>query len=187
MSTFNPQLYLDRLQKALETLERERVLFLEKRLERALKNGTHVFLAGNGGSAATASHIACDLGKTIISGKAGKGIRVTCLNDNIPFLTAWANDAGYDRVFGEGLKNVARKGDIFIPISASGNSRNILEAIRVAKKMGLETFGMLGFNGGKAKTLLDNYLVVPSNNYGLVEDIHMMIFHLITDHLKKMR
>lgn len=187
MSKLDPQRYLARLRKALDSLDPKPIVLLEKKLSKALARGTQVFFAGNGGSAATASHVACDLGKTILIGKAKKGIRALCLSDNIPLLTAWGNDVGYDSVFSEGLKNFARKGDIFIPISASGNSRNILTAITVAKKMGVITFGMLGFNGGKVKHMLDNYCLVKSNDYGVVEDIHMMVFHLITDHLKTKR
>ncbi|MDO8619909.1 MAG: SIS domain-containing protein [bacterium] len=185
MSAFNPQHYLSRLRKTLDTIDAQKIARLEQKLGKALKGGTRVFFAGNGGSAATASHIACDLGKTILVGKAKKGIRAVCLSDNVPLLTAWGNDAGYDYVFSEGLKNFAQKGDIFIPISASGNSPNILEAIRVAQSMGVDTFGMFGFEGGKAKKLVDDCLVVESNDYGVVEDIHMMVFHLITDHFKK--
>ncbi len=187
MSEFDPQRYLNRLRKTLDSLDAKQIVLLEKKLLRALASGTQVFFAGNGGSAATASHVACDMDKTILVGKAGKGIRAICLNDNIPLLTAWANDVGYDCVFSEGLKNFAHKGDIFIPISASGNSGNILKAITTAKKMGVETFGMLGFDGGKARPLLHDYLLVPSDDYGVIEDVHMMVFHLITDHLKAKR
>ena len=184
MKKLNPQTYIGRLRKVLDSFDRSKIVLLERLLSEARETGATVFFAGNGGSAATASHASCDFGKTIQRGKAGKGIRAMCLCDNVPLLTAWGNDADYAFVFAEGLRNFARKGDVFIPISASGNSPNILEAIKVAHKMGLKTFGLLGFDGGKTKKLLTHYLLVESNDYGVIEDIHMMTFHLITDYLK---
>ena len=182
---FNPNNYLSLLQNTLAAVEREKISRLASKLEVLRGTDRTLFLAGNGGSAATASHAACDLSKTI-AGENRKAIRAICLNDNVPLLTAWANDSGYKEVFSGQLKNLGQKGDMFIAISASGNSENILEALAAAKQMGMETFGFLGFDGGKAKSLADDFLLVPVQDFGIVEDIHMIIFHMITDYFKKL-
>jgi D-sedoheptulose 7-phosphate isomerase len=177
--------YIGRLKETLSILDSDKLVMLAEKLRGLQGSERMLFLAGNGGSAATASHATCDLGKTITKNGTRPGIRAVSLNDNIPALSAWGNDAGYEYVFSGQLKNLARKGDFCILISASGNSANILEAAKAARELGVETFGLLGFDGGKAKDLLDDYLLVRVDDYGIVEDAHMMIFHAITDALKK--
>ncbi len=141
--------------------------------------GKQVFILGNGGSASTASHFCCDLGKgAVIDGKPR--LRVVSLNDNTALLTAYANDCGYESVFVEQLKNLVQKGDLVICITASGNSPNVLRAIEYAKEVGADTVGFLGFSGGKAKDMVSAHIIVDNQDYGQVEDIHVLLSHVIS-------
>lgn len=135
-----------------------------------------VFLFGNGGSAALASHFACDLGKGTLNGSQ-KRFRVLALTDNIPLLTAWANDSSYEDVFVEPLRNFARPGDLAFAISASGNSPNVIKALRMARQAGVTTAGLTGFQGGRMRELCDACIVVPSDNMQIIEDLHLSIAH----------
>ena len=152
-------------------------------LEAYLKGG-HVYIVGNGGSATNATHFACDLSKaTIVEGRAR--LRVTSLTDNIALLTAWANDTSYDNVFSEQLTNLLNRGDIVIAISASGNSPNVVAAIRAARLMGAATIGLVGFSGGHVLEMADAVIHVPSHDYGVVEDCHSVLEHAITVSTRK--
>ncbi len=142
-----------------------------------------IFFFGNGGSAATASHFVADIGKATIRGD-GKRFRCVALPDNVPTLTAWANDADYSKVFSEQLKGLAKAGDVALGISGSGNSPNVLEAMRVARALGLGTVGLTGMGGGKLKELVDVPLVVPSNSMQHIEDVHLLVCHLLTAYLR---
>ena len=151
-------------------------------LESAYRDDRQVFIAGNGGSAATASHMSCDLAKNLYPSTPGTAVRrfrVTSLTDNVPLITALANDCGYDAVFSEQLSNLVQPDDLLVVISASGNSPNIVRAIEVARDRGARTAALLGFDGGQARALVDVALVVQSDNYGRVEDLHMIINHLL--------
>lgn len=179
--------YLENLTIVLNKLDLRKLDLLKKKIDRIINSNQTLFICGNGGSAATSSHMACDLGKTILGKKPrgnNKRLRVISLNDNIPLITAWGNDEGYEYIFAEQLKNIGRKRDLLIVITGSGNSKNILKVVSQAKKMEIETFGLLGFNGGRVKDILNNYLLVESNDYGVVEDAHGIINHLITDYFK---
>src|SRR2546421_7713590 len=150
----------------------------------AYDNGAHVYVVGNGGSATNATHFACDLSKaTIVKGRAR--LRVTSLTDNIALLTAWANDTSYDNVFSEQLTNLLNRGDIVIAISASGNSPNVVAAIRAARLMGAATIGLVGFSGGHVLEMADAVIHVPSQDYGVVEDCHSVLEHAITVSTRK--
>lgn len=147
----------------------------------ARDDGGTIYIAGNGGSAATASHWANDLGKATKC--AGRGsIRVMCLSDNTPWLTALANDEGYDRVFAGQLENFAGPGDVLAVLSASGNSRNLVEAVQLASERGLVTVALLGFDGGILKELVSEYLWLPTDEgaYGLVESGHSVLCDIVT-------
>src|SRR6266550_7701665 len=147
-------------------------------LVRAYEENRTVYLFGNGGSAALASHSACDLGKgTAVSG--GRRFRVLSLTDNIPMMTAWANDARYEDIFAEQLRNFVEKDDIVLAISGSGNSPNVLNGLKVAREAGAYTIGLTGFQGGKMKDLCDLCLVVPCDNMQFIEDLHVCISHSI--------
>lgn len=172
--------YLDQLGgvlKSLPVIEIERVVNV---LLDARSNGATVFVLGNGGSAATASHFACDLGKGTLSPGAPR-LRVIALTDNVPLLTAWANDTDYENVFSEQLQSLVRPGDVVIAISASGNSPNVLKAVEVGRQAGATTVGLTGFRGGKLRGLVDTCVVIPVDHMGQVEDGHMILDHLITD------
>jgi D-sedoheptulose 7-phosphate isomerase len=139
----------------------------------------HVYIIGNGGSASTASHFACDLSKaTIVEGQ--RRLRVTSLTDNMALLTAWANDSSYEMVFAEQLSSLLNPGDVVIAISASGNSPNLLAAMEVARTRGATTVGLIGFTGGSLKHGVDVAVHVPSQSYGVVEDCHLVLEHAIT-------
>lgn len=149
----------------------------------ARNNDKLVITIGNGGSASTASHLASDLNKTaIVEGE--KRFKAISLTDNLPLVTAWSNDKSYDDVFSEQLKNFVGKGDIVLGISGSGKSRNIIKAIETANSMGAITIGITGFDGGVLKQVAKHALVVPSNNMQHIEDIHVLISHLITSIIK---
>ncbi len=137
-----------------------------------------VYVFGNGGSAALASHCACDLGKgTTVNGN--RRFRVLALTDNIPLMTAWANDASYDDIFAEQLTPFVDKGDIALAISGSGNSPNVLKALHVAREAGAITIGLTGFQGGKMKPLCDLCIIIPSDNMQVIEDLHVSVNHSI--------
>ncbi len=165
----------------LEAIERVAEL-----LQRTRDLGGTIYIAGNGGSATTASHWVNDLGKA--TKRAGaKNMRVMSLSDNISWLTALANDEGYERVFAGQLENFARPGDVLIVISASGNSPNLLRAVELARKSDIKTIALLGFDGGMLKNRVDEYLLIPTTKgaYGMVESAHGLICHVLTDCLAK--
>jgi D-sedoheptulose 7-phosphate isomerase len=136
------------------------------------------FLLGNGGSAALASHFACDLGKgTIAEGQ--KRFRALALTDSSPTMTAWSNDAGYENVFAEQLLNFVRPSDVVFAISGSGDSSNVLNALKAARDADTYVIGLTGFRGGKMKALCNLCLVVPSDHMQYIEDAHLSIAHAI--------
>lgn len=147
-------------------------------LWRAYRDNRTVYVFGNGGSAALASHCACDLGKgTVVNGN--RRFRVLALTDNVPLMTAWANDASYEDVFAEQLTGLVQKGDIALAISGSGNSPNVLKALQVARDAGAFTIGLTGFKGGLVKALCDLCVIVPSDNMQVIEDLHVSVNHAI--------
>ncbi|MCI4358759.1 MAG: SIS domain-containing protein [Thermoplasmata archaeon] len=142
-----------------------------------------IFFFGNGGSASTASHFVADIGKATIRGD-GRRFRCIALVDNVETLTAWANDAEYSRVFAEQLATLGRPGDVAIGISGSGNSPNVLRAMETATHLGLRTVGLTGMGGGKLKDLVEVPIVVPSRSMQHIEDVHLLIGHLLTAYLR---
>jgi D-sedoheptulose 7-phosphate isomerase len=175
--------YLADLKRVLDRLPLADLDRTAQLIEAAHGAGRQIFVIGNGGSAATASHMMNDLNKGTLGHKGDalwKRFRVIALTDNVALMTAWANDTDYNHIFSEPLKNLAQPGDLLIAISASGNSPNILAAVAAAKPMGLKIVGLTGFGGGKLAQLADVALVVPSNDYGVVEDVHMIFDHIIT-------
>lgn len=144
----------------------------------AYYQGRMIFLLGNGGSAALASHLACDLGKGTINGHSRR-FRVIALTDNVPLMTAWANDSSYEDVFSQQLSNLVSRDDIVFAISGSGNSPNVLSALRVARSAGAVTIGLSGFEGGKMKELCDLCMIVPCDNMQIIEDLHLCTAHAL--------
>jgi D-sedoheptulose 7-phosphate isomerase len=142
-----------------------------------------IYFFGNGGSASTASHFVVDIGKATIRGDHRR-FKCVALVDNVETLTAWANDADYAHVFSEPLATLATAGDVAFGISGSGNSPNVLEAMHAAKRLGLRTIGLTGIGGGKLKGTVEVPVVVPSNSMQHVEDVHLLICHLLTAYLR---
>ncbi len=175
--------YLDRLETALRTISPEQVEEFSTRLYRAYQDGKQVFVLGNGGSASTASHMAADLGKNTI-GANMRRFRIMSLNDNMPLLTALSNDLGYQRVFAEQLVNLIRPGDVLVVISGSGQSPNVLRAMEYAREQCAQVVGLLGFSGGRAAELCDTTIIVDSSDYGVIEDAHLILNHILVEYFR---
>jgi len=173
--------YLARSRDVVARVPHGPISTLGQALLRAYRNDKQVFTLGNGGSASTASHMAADLATSTI-GPHMRRFRITSLNENAAIMTALANDIGYEFIFSEQLIEVIRPGDLLIAVSASGNSPNVLEAIRYARRESAEVGALLGFDGGKAAQLADIAIVVPSDNYGIVEDVHLMVNHMLVEY-----
>src|SRR5260370_3084391 len=171
--------YFDELQRVVANLPHDSIDQIAEILLQANQSGRMVYLFGNGGSASLASHFACDLGKGTAYCNGGKRFRVLALTDNIPTITAWANDSGYEDIFAEQLRNFVQPQDIALAISGSGNSKNVLNALHVAREAGATTIGVTGFDGGEMKSLCDICVVVPSENMQIIEDLHLSMAHSI--------
>ncbi|MBT9164878.1 MAG: Phosphoheptose isomerase 1 [candidate division WS2 bacterium] len=151
------------------------------------EKGDYVFTMGNGGSGPTASHFTCDMNKSVCCGLQ-KRFRVICLNDNIPIMLAYANDSSYEDIFIEQLKNFLKPRDVVIGFSGSGNSKNVIKAINYANEIGATTMGFTGFDGGQLTKIAKISVVVPVNDMQKVEDIHLILTHMIMQILyKKLR
>ncbi|MFC2055727.1 SIS domain-containing protein [Chloroflexota bacterium] len=171
--------YISQLTKLLTDTPRAVMVEIVSILRNAREEGQRVFVFGNGGSAATASHMACDLGKnTRVPGRPH--LRIICLNEGIPTMTAYANDEGYEKVFSEPLLSLAESGDVAIAVSGSGNSPNVLKGVQTAKELKLKTVGLTGFEGGKLEDMVDTCLVVPSDSMEKIEDVHLIVNHILT-------
>lgn len=178
--------YRARALEQWEKLDLRALSRLAALIEDAQARGRFIWVCGNGGSASTAAHVGCDFGKT--AARPGtKALKCLSLSDNMAFVTAAANDISFDAVFSRQLENVVSRGDVVLLISGSGNSRNLLNAARLARKRGATVFALLGFDGGKLKSLAHDHLLVPSDQYGVVEDMHMSIAHILTFYLKQKR
>ncbi len=171
--------YFKELQDVIAALPKDSINQVADLLVRANESGQMVYLFGNGGSAALASHLACDLGKGTASCNGAKRFRVLALTDNLPTLTAWANDSSYEDIFSEQLRNFVQPRDVAFAISGSGNSKNVLNALQVARDAGAMTVGISGFQGGDMKPLCDICVVVPSENMQIIEDLHLAMAHSI--------
>jgi D-sedoheptulose 7-phosphate isomerase len=174
------QEYFEMYQRVVASLPHGTIEQTIGELLRAYEDGKSVFIFGNGGSAALASHFACDLGKgTVIGNNGHKRFRVMALTDNVPLITAWANDSRYELIFAEQMQNFVTAGDLAFAISASGNSPNVLRALQVARDARATTIGLTGFKGGKMKSLCDVCVTVPSDNMQIIEDFHISVTHAI--------
>lgn len=170
--------YIEAHCRALRSLPVEKIGELAKVLKDALDADRQIFVFGNGGSAANASHFATDLGKGA-SDKIGRRFRVMALNDNVPWITALANDYEYEDVFIRQLQNFARRGDIVLGMSVSGHSPNVMKAFRWAKDNGLVTIALAGSRTGGIREIAEHVIAVEDGHYGRVEDAHMMVCHLL--------
>lgn len=176
--------YLSQLKKLLDNFSYDRFEEIGQTLISAHNAGKQVFIMGNGGSGATASHFVCDINKGACL-ELEKKFRVICLNDNMPSILAYANDLSYNEIFVEQLKNFLQSGDVVIGISGSGNSENVLRAISYAKENEAKTIGLSGFNGGKLSRIVDIPFVVAINDMQKVEDVHMVVVHMLMQYLCK--
>ncbi len=175
--------YIENIKSSLDTLDLNSIERIVDVLWTAYLNDKQVFIMGNGGSASTSSHFACDLSKgTVVKGR--KRLRVICLNDNTALITALSNDLNYDDVFKEQLKNLVNPDDVVIVMTASGNSPSVLKAVECARENDAISLGFIGFDGGKLSPLVDERIIVGSNSYGNIEDIHLVLVHMISQSLK---
>jgi D-sedoheptulose 7-phosphate isomerase len=189
-TTMGVRPFLERVGEELRRLDPAEVKALADAIHDCYVQGRMVFLCGNGGSGSNASHFCEDLGKGTLrreqfddDGK--RRLKVLSLTDNTPYILAWGNDEGFERVFVEQLKNLASPGDLLIAISGSGNSPNVLRAVEWANRHGLTTFGCTGFDGGKVRRLAHRGLHVPLDDMGIVESIHLTAFHWVVDDLHR--
>ena len=179
-----PREYFDRCAAELKKLDLGAIEALGGEIYDAWNDGRFVFICGNGGSGSNSSHLCEDLGKSTLDRKdftndSMKRLKVLSLTDNTPYILAWGNDEGFDRVFVEQLKNFASPDDVLIAISGSGNSANILRAVEWANAKGLRTWGITGYTGGTLQKIADKNLHVPLDDMGMVESIHLIAFHWV--------
>jgi D-sedoheptulose 7-phosphate isomerase len=180
------QEYFQKLQADINHLDLDQLAQAADLIWQTYQADKTLYFIGNGGSAATASHMANDFGKGLLGHKGDapwKPFKAVSLTDNVSLITAWANDTGYDRIFVEQLKPIIQPGDLLVAISASGNSPNIIEAVKLARAKQAKVLGLAGFTGGKLKELSDICLWVKDSHYGRVEDLHLIFDHLITNFL----
>lgn len=177
--------YIRDLQQTMNQLPEERIRQVIQLLVEARMSRRQVFIMGNGGSASTASHFVCDLAKNTRKPELPH-YRVIGLTDNMAIFSALANDEGYENVFSQQLVSLVQPGDVVIGISTSGNSTNVNNAIEMANMLGATTIGFTGFDGGHLSSLVDVEIHVPSHCIEHVEDIHLMLEHLIVKTLKEM-
>lgn len=176
--------YITLLQQTIDQLPREEIVRVIDLLYSARFSGRQIFIMGNGGSASTASHFVCDLSKNTRR-EGWPHYKVIGLSDNMAVFSAYANDEGYENVFCEQLANLLMPDDIVIAISASGNSKNVLNAIQYAKNQNAFTIGFTGFDGGTLASLVDINLHIKSNIIEHVEDLHLVLEHMIIKSLKE--
>lgn len=186
-----PAEYLKRVGEELLRVDPAQVRKLADLLWERYQAGRFIFVIGNGGSGSNASHFCEDVGKGSLKLPADLGddtkkrFRILSLTDNTPYILAWANDEGFDRVFVEQLRNLASPGDLLVAISGSGNSKNVLTAVEWANRNGLTTVGCTGFGGGKLQGLAHHNLHVPLDDMGVVETVHLAAFHWVVDDLHR--
>ncbi len=172
------QEYLDEETSVIQSLKLDTINTVINVLEGVRLSENNIFICGNGGSAATASHYCCDFNKGV-SGKQQKKYNFECLNDNIPTMMAVANDIGYEEIFRFPLKNKMKQGDILIGVSGSGNSKNIINAMEYAKSIGNKTISIVGYDGGRMKEIADYCIHVNIHNMQIAEDVHMILDHVM--------
>ncbi|HEY2786234.1 MAG TPA: SIS domain-containing protein [Fimbriiglobus sp.] len=183
--------FLKRMAEELLRIDPAEVQALADTMFETYRAGRFLFVIGNGGSGSNASHFCEDVGKGTLklpedlNNDAKKRFKILSLTDNTPYILAWGNDEGFDRVFVEQLKNLASPGDLLVAISGSGNSKNVLNAVEWANASGLKTFGCTGFSGGKLRRLARQNLHVPIDDMGIVETLHLAAFHWVVDDLHR--
>ena len=172
----------------LDSLDINKIAILANKVKETSNNGGSIFLAGNGGSSSVASHMACDLQKTVIKSDVShtkRKIRAICLTDNIPLMTAWANDVSYDEAFSQQFITLASPNDMIITFSVSGNSESIVKLLEASKKIGAYSFGFLGRDGGKCKDLINDWILFKGSEFSVAESMFSVSSHIISDILKE--
>ncbi|MHB9023087.1 MAG: SIS domain-containing protein [Armatimonadota bacterium] len=178
--------YLERVYECARAVHMDAIDALADAITRAYDEGRFVFIIGNGGSCANASHLCEDLGKgTLTDLDNQKRLKIISLTDNTPYILAWGNDCCYERIFTEQLKNIGNSGDLVIAISGSGNSPNILHCVAYANAQGMQTFGVTGYPGGKLREIAQAVFQVPCEDIGIVEAVHGIFFHYLVDALRE--
>src|SRR4030081_3614243 len=173
-----PSLYKDDLLQAIQAIDLAKVGVAIEGLKEVRDSNRHIFVCGNGGSASTASHFACDMVKGASFGRESR-FRIMALTDSLPTITAYSNDVSYDCVFAEQMKKFAQPGDVVMAISGSGNSPNVLRAIEYGKSIGCRTIALTGRDGGKLAPLAEINIQAKIPHMGRIEDVHMIVAHMI--------
>lgn len=176
--------YFDEVHKAQASVSRQALREADAVLREAIENGANIFSCGNGGSAAISNHLLCDCLKGVQGGTSLRP-RVHTLSSSVELITAIANDIGVEEIFALPLASLGRQGDVLVVISSSGASPNIIRAIEVAKGLGMRTIAMTGFEGGQAAKLADVSLHVDAANYGVIEDVHQSLMHILAQNLRQ--
>ena len=183
--------YISELTRCLNLLDKEKIELIIDVLVAAYKKDRKVFILGNGGAASTSSHMACDLGKGTLQrvyDNTEKRFRVISLTDNVAIITAFANDLGFEDIFVQQLRNLVETDDVVIALTGGGNSPNVVKAVEYAKSCGAKTIGILGFKtGGKLGKMVDYSIIVDSNHYGPIEDIQLVLNHMIAAWIAKVK
>ncbi len=176
--------YKKKLSEIIKNLDTNKIKQLSSLISKKSKSKKTIFVCGNGGSAGNANHIANDFVYGV-GGKRGIGMNMISLSANQSVITCLANDCGYENIYSEQIKVSGKPGDLLILLSGSGNSKNIINAIKSAKKMKINTFGIFGYNGGKSKKIVDEYIHTAVNDMQISEDMQLVIFHMCMQLLKK--
>ncbi len=180
--------YMQDLKNIQDNLDMNEINNVVNILLSAYKHNKTIFILGNGGSASTASHFVCDLAKGTLDGdyynSFKKRLKVISLSDNIAIITAYGNDLNFNSIFVQQLRNLMNEGDVVLSITGSGNSQNVVEAVEYANEKKATTISFLGFDGGKVSEITSHKILVKSNHYGKIEDIHMTLCHLISNIIK---
>lgn len=183
--------YFGQIKELINQIDLDKIQRITGVIYNAYEKDKQIFIIGNGGSASTASHFACDLGKGPLKNfddEKEKRFKVISLTDNVATMIAFANDLSFEDIFVQQLRNLVNPGDVVIGISASGNSANVVKGIEYAKRCGAKTIGFLGFKtGGKLHDLVDYEITVQDEHYGRSEDIHLMLIHLITNYFAELK
>ena len=175
--------YINEIQKGFESIDIANLGKIVDVLDLAIKRGSTIFTCGNGGSSSIAEHFVCDFLKGASANTTIQPI-IHSLSSCSPTVTAVANDIGYDEVFSHQLERYGNGGDILLCVSSSGNSPNILKALSMAKAKSIETISFVGFSGGSAKNLSENCIHIPIDNYGIVEDVHHSLMHMLAQYIR---
>ncbi len=180
--------FFEEIKKCIAEIDINKIEQIADVLYSAWKNDRQVFILGNGGSASQASHMAADISKNTLGRVYDpriKRFRIMALTDNVSLMTAYANDVGYDEVFSQQLRNLINEHDVLIVITGSGNSPNVIRAVEYARECNAINIGLLGFDGGKVRKMLDYEITVKSNNYGVIETVHPAIHHLMVGYFRQ--